>query len=69
MMSSLVHQIKSLPPPKKGHPPSPEELEERLHVLEVAARVLFILVNQVKSFCKSAVLSSCLKVCVPKLGQ
>ncbi len=62
MMVSLVHQLKTLPTPKKGILPSHEELGEHMHLLDVAVRVLFILVNQVKSFQKSSVLSYCLKV-------
>ncbi len=62
MMTSLVHQVRRLPTPKRSYVPSTEELEEQLHLLEVASRVLFILVSQAKSFNRSSVLSSCLKV-------
>ena len=62
-MSGLVGQMKAIPPPSKKTTPTTEvigntftsdvschlqECLERFHVLEVSAKVLYILVNVVK---------------------
>jgi Fanconi anemia group D2 protein len=62
LMSGLVGQMKAIPPPSKKTTPTTEECLERFHVLEVSAKVLYILVNVVKSFDRRTILSSALKV-------
>ena len=48
MISSVVHELKTIPAPKKGNPPTDEQLEDRLHHLSISTKVLYLLVNLVK---------------------
>lgn len=48
MITALVNRVKSIPAPSKTNEPSADDLEDRLHVLELSAKVLYILVNLVK---------------------
>ena len=48
MISSVVHQLKTIPVPRKTRPPTDEQLEDRLHHLTISTKVLYLLINLVK---------------------
>lgn len=48
MMSSVVHELKAIPAPKKGNPPTDEQLDDRLQHLAISTKVLYLLINLVK---------------------
>ena len=54
MMSSVVHELKAIPVPKKGNPPTDEQLDDRLQHLAISTKVLHILINLVKVRKKSS---------------
>ena len=62
MMSSVVHELKAIPVPKKGNPPTDEQLDDRLQHLAISTKVLHILINLVKVRKKSSFMAAeCLK--------